>query len=74
MYGRMMSIAALAIFASVSASRASVQRQAAPAALPPGQTNDPFPQPIVANEGVITVVTLREFATLPDITECLRAR
>ena len=34
--------------------------------LPPGQTNDPFPQPIVATEGVI-VVNLREFASLPDI-------
>ena len=34
--------------------------------LPPGQTNDPFPQPIASTEGVITV-TLREFASLPDI-------
>lgn len=34
--------------------------------LPPGQTNDPFPQPIARDEGVITV-TLREFATLPEI-------
>ena len=34
--------------------------------LPPGQTNDPFPQPIVSNDGVI-VVTLREFASLPNI-------
>jgi len=34
--------------------------------LPAGQTNDPFPQPIVKDQGVITV-TLREFATLPDI-------
>jgi glucose/arabinose dehydrogenase len=34
--------------------------------LPPGQTNDPFPQPIVSDQGVITV-TLREFASLPDI-------
>jgi hypothetical protein len=32
----------------------------------PGQTNDPFPQPIVSNEGVI-VVTLSEFASLPNI-------
>ena len=30
------------------------------------QTTDPFPQPIAAKEGVITV-TLREFASLPDI-------
>jgi glucose/arabinose dehydrogenase len=34
--------------------------------LPPGQTNDPFPQPIVADRDVITV-TLREFAILPEI-------
>ena len=34
--------------------------------LPAGQTNDPFPQPIAAKEGVITVA-LREFASLPDI-------
>ena len=32
----------------------------------PGQTNDPFPQPIASTEGVI-VVTLSEFASLPDI-------
>jgi glucose/arabinose dehydrogenase len=39
----------------------------APAApLPPGQTNEPFPQPIVSTEGVIAV-RLREFAALPDI-------
>jgi len=38
--------------------------QAAP--LPPGQTDDPFPTPIVANEGVIRV-NVREFASLPDI-------
>lgn len=35
--------------------------------LPAGQTNEPFPEPIVANEGVITV-PVREFATLPDIS------
>jgi hypothetical protein len=35
-------------------------------ALPPGQTNDPFPAPIQAAEGVI-VVNVVEFATLPDI-------
>src|SRR5687768_13713879 len=40
--------------------------QPAPQApLPPGQTSNPFPQPITAAEGVI-VVTLREFASLPD--------
>ena len=37
----------------------------APPPLPEGHTNDPFPQPI-SREGAITV-TLREFATLPDI-------
>ena len=35
-------------------------------ALPAGQTNNPFPRPIPAAEGVIAV-TLREFASLPDI-------
>jgi hypothetical protein len=42
---------------------------AVPAALPPlpaGQTNEPFPQPIVADRDVIEV-TLREFAVLPDL-------
>jgi hypothetical protein len=39
--------------------------RAAPPPLPEGQTNDPFPQPI-SRDGAITV-TLREFATLPDI-------
>jgi acetyl esterase/lipase/glucose/arabinose dehydrogenase len=34
--------------------------------LPPGQTNQPFPQPIVSTEGVISV-SLREFASLPDV-------
>lgn len=36
------------------------------APLLPGQTNQPFPQPIVSNEGVINV-SVREFASLPDI-------
>jgi glucose/arabinose dehydrogenase len=50
-----------------SGSRLSAQRRGIPAApLPEGQTNDPFPQPIARDEGVITV-TLREFASLPDI-------
>ena len=35
-------------------------------ALPEGQTNNPFPQPIARDEGVITV-TIREFASLPEI-------
>jgi glucose/arabinose dehydrogenase len=43
-------------------------QQAAPPAkpLPPGQTNEPFKQRIIADQGIITV-RLREFASLPDI-------
>jgi len=37
-----------------------------PGPLPPGQSNDPFPEPIEATEGVIRV-NVREFASLPDI-------
>jgi hypothetical protein len=37
-----------------------------PAPLPPGQTNDPFPGPIAAVDGVVRV-GVAEFATLPDI-------
>ena len=52
---------------SSGSSPLSAQRRGIPAApLPEGQTNDPFPQPIARDEGVITV-TLREFASLPDI-------
>lgn len=47
--------------------RGGAQGRGGPAEpLSAGQTNDPFPQPIVATEGTITV-TLREFASLPDI-------
>ena len=42
------------------------QRGGPPEPLPPGQSNDPFPTPIAATEGVIRV-GVREFATLPDI-------
>src|SRR5262245_29662474 len=42
------------------------QPQQQPAPLPPGQTIDPFPQPIEARQGVITV-GVREFASVPDI-------
>jgi len=59
-------LAALAALASFDSARLSAQDRPAPPALPAGQTNDPFPQPIVSAEGVITV-TLREFASLPDI-------
>jgi hypothetical protein len=42
------------------------QQQPPPAPLPAGQTTDPFPQPIEARQGVITV-GVREFASVPDI-------
>ena len=59
-------LTALTALASVDSSRVSAQDRPAPPPLPAGQTNNPFPQPIVSTEGVITV-TLREFAALPDI-------
>ncbi len=61
---RLKVIAALAVLAAFTGSVASAQAAQEP--LPPGQTNNPFPQPIVSSEGVI-IVTLREFASLPDI-------
>ena len=67
MSSRMMFIVALGALALFNGSYMSAQgRGTPPGPLPPGQTNDPFPQPIARNEGVITV-TLREFASLPDI-------
>ncbi len=58
---------ALGVFSLSSGSPLSAQRRGIPAApLPEGQTNDPFPQPIARDEGVITV-TLREFASIPDV-------
>ncbi len=42
------------------------QRRGQPAPLLPGQSNDPFPTPIPATEGVIKV-NVREFASLPDV-------
>jgi hypothetical protein len=48
------------------AASSSAQQSPAPAPLPPGQSNDPFPSPIAATEGVIRV-NVREFASLPDI-------
>ncbi len=52
---------------TLSGSSASAQGSAAPSqAGPAGLTTNPFPQPIAATEGVIAV-TLREFASLPDI-------
>jgi glucose/arabinose dehydrogenase len=66
MSSRLNCIAALAAIASLHSSRLLAQDRPAPPVLPAGQTNNPFPQPIVSAEGVITV-TLREFASLPDI-------
>ena len=66
MSSRLMFVVALVALASLSGSHTSAQGRGAPEPLPAGQTNDPFPQPIVRDEGVITV-TLREFASLPDI-------
>lgn len=57
---------AFATLALLGGSRTSAQQPAAPAPLPPGQTSNPFPQPIARDAGVIAV-TVREFATLPDI-------
>jgi glucose/arabinose dehydrogenase len=59
-------IAAIATFVALDGSLASAQGRGTPGPLPPGQTREPFPQPIAATEGAITV-TLREFASLPDI-------
>lgn len=60
-------LAALLAFSALGGSALAAQAPGAPPPpLLPGQTNDPFPQPIVADQGVITV-TLREFASLPDI-------
>lgn len=61
MYPRMVFVAALATLVSFGSSNAQ-----APSPLPAGQTNEPFPQPIARDEGVIAV-RLREFASLPDI-------
>ena len=67
MFLRTMFIIALGAMALVSGSHVSAQgRGTPPEPLPPGQTTEPFPQPIEPTAGVITV-TLREFASLPDI-------
>ena len=67
MFSRMMFVVALGALALLSGSHTSAQgRGTPPGPLPAGQTNEPFPQPIARREGVITV-TLREFASLPDI-------
>ena len=56
----------VATLALLSASPAAAQQPAPSAPLPPGQTANPFPQPIARDADVIAV-TLREFAMLPDI-------
>jgi len=58
-------IASAMVIAVVSSPHLAAQR-GPQTPLPPGQTNQPFPQPIVSTEGVINV-TLREFASLPDV-------
>jgi glucose/arabinose dehydrogenase len=58
MYRRMVGAALVAL--------SSVATAQGRAGIPAGQTRDPFPQPIVADQDVITV-TLREFASLPNI-------
>jgi Glucose / Sorbosone dehydrogenase len=55
----------LVLAALLTASTVFAQ-QPQPAPLSPGQTADPFPQPIEARQGVITV-GVREFALVPDI-------
>ena len=60
---RLLIFVAAALFVCVPP--AFAQRQGG-APLLPGQTNDPFPQPIAATEGVIAV-NFSEFASIPDI-------
>ena len=50
----------------LAASGVFAQQPTPPVPLQPGQTADPFPQPIEARQGVITV-GVREFASVPDI-------
>jgi hypothetical protein len=67
MSSRMMVIAALCAVAAVSGSGLLAQgRGGAPAPPVPGQTNNPFPQPIVSGDGVIAVA-VRDFALLPEV-------
>ena len=61
-----MLILALGALAFLGGSQPTAQQPPVPQPLPAGQTSDPFPQPIARDQGVITV-TLREFASLPDI-------
>ena len=56
----------LLLAALLISSPAAAQPPQPAAPLPPGQTNNPFPQPIEATDGIIKVGA-REFATLPEI-------
>ncbi len=56
----------IVLFTASSALAQPPAPQSPPAPLPPGQSNDPFPAPIAATEGVIRV-NFREFASLPDM-------
>src|SRR5690606_7636174 len=61
-------VVAAATLVTFGTLQSQAQTLAAPARppLPPGQTSEPFPQPIAAQDGAVTV-QLREFASLPDI-------
>ena len=61
-----MAVAFVALTLSTGIPLSAQGRGAADQPVLPGQTNDPFPQPIAASEGVV-VVTLREFASVPAI-------
>jgi hypothetical protein len=54
------------VLTAAAAATSVTQQPTAPAALPPGQTSDPFPSPIATADRAIRV-NWREFATLPDI-------
>jgi len=60
------SLVAIALTVAGAAYVSTHAQQPPPAPLPPGQSNNPFAQPIAREEGVIAVA-VREFATLPDI-------
>lgn len=69
MSSRVLFATAVVAILSLASVPAHAQRRGgglAPEPLPANQTNDPYPQPIVSTAGVIPV-TLREFASLPDI-------
>src|SRR4249919_1243225 len=70
MSSHMMLVVGLVAVVSLTGPPASAQARGgfAQEPLPAGQTNDPYPQPIVSNEGIIAV-TAREFASLPDIDD-----